>query len=136
MADEEKQDLPALATYFPPAARGLRARVVREYRMIEAARKHGWSWPDIAAAMGMAGKGKASAVSTCFSRVRMQVKAGDIDEVPDGPKSSKTQFSKPAAAPATTTKGGGIPPPPLPGGKVADRSINDGMDEIRKQFDN
>lgn len=136
MIDEERQDLPALAASFPPAARGLRARIIQEYRMIESARRHGWSWPDIAVAMAM--PGRASSISTSFCRVKALVKAGEL-EVPDGPKGFKaTQPSKPVTGSMTTAKSGsgGIPPPPLPGGKATVKSIDDGMAEIRKKFDN
>lgn len=111
--------------------RKIQSLVLTRITDIRAARRLGWGWADVAEALDL-GRDRARVLSEAARRVEKAIAAGRLT-IPAAIQERPART--PVAAQATTAKGG-IPPPPLPGGKAAIKSINDGMDEIRKQFDN
>ncbi len=86
------RDLETLAGTFPPGARGLRAIVLREFTLIKAARGKGWSWKDIAPALGLPAE-KEHGLAETFRRVRLAVEAGRLS--PEGPAATQEQKATP-----------------------------------------
>ena len=86
--------LEKLQREYPPGARGIGARVLREYRAITDARTHGWTWAEIAQEMGLETKAAPRALANAYARVTRKVEVGHL--VP--PKAAH----QPAARPGVT----------------------------------
>lgn len=128
---DEPKDLTTLTQTYPPASRGIRALVLREYEKIQTARRRSWTWPEIAEALGKAGQ--ARSVSTAFSRVKKHVLAGDLE--PEKSQTGKTATSRAAQTGKTATTTQAPPTPPLPGQSTVAPDQMSEMDRIRAQFD-
>jgi hypothetical protein len=98
---DEPKDLTALTQTYPDPSRGIRALVLREYEKIQAARRRGWTWPEIAAALGKTGQ--ARSVSTAFSRVKKRVLAGDLEPAKSQPGKAATTRAQTKATAVTDT---------------------------------
>lgn len=70
--------LEKLQREYPPGARGIGARVLREYRAITDARTHGWTWAEIAQEMGLETKSAPRALANAYARVTRKVEAGQL----------------------------------------------------------
>ena len=99
-----EEELTRLAQSYPDPARGLRALLLVRYQEIAASRSRRWEWPEIAAALGKPGLGKA--IASSFARLQRRVAAGEIVPPPAGkpvpapPRpspASKAGISAPAA---------------------------------------
>ena len=107
--EKEKNDDPltVLARSYPDPARGLRALLLARYQEITAARSRDWEWPEIAAALGKPGMGKA--VASSFARLQRRVAAGEIVPPPTGKPTISTSTARPC--PATKATGAGAVDP-------------------------
>ena len=74
---DETPDLTVLANSYPDPGRGMRALVLKEFEKIATARRRGWTWPEAAAGLGLAGRGRS--VATAFARVKRRIAAGDLE---------------------------------------------------------
>lgn len=74
---DETPDLTVLANSYPDPGRGMRALVLKEFEKIATARRRGWTWPEVAAGLGLAGRGRS--VATAFARVKRRITAGDLE---------------------------------------------------------
>ncbi|MHB8388301.1 MAG: hypothetical protein ACYDBH_01815 [Acidobacteriaceae bacterium] len=76
-----KAGLADLAQNYPPGSRGLGILVLREYAQITSARRHGWSWADIAQAMDLDAK-KAKPLAEAYRRVTQRIASGQLTAPP------------------------------------------------------
>ena len=91
--------LEKLQREYPPGSRGVGALVLREYGAIKEARRHGWTWAEIATEMGQSSAGAHRALANAFARITRRIEAGQL--VP--PKATSTP---PKMAPRQSTGGG------------------------------
>ena len=96
------KNLNDLTRMYPAPSRGLRAFVLREFFQIRAARRRGWTWPEIAALLEKPVPPRS--LATAFSRVARRVAAGDL-EPPATTQQAQARTAKAAAA--GQAKGGG-----------------------------
>ena len=90
--------LEKLQKEYPPGSRGVGALVLREHGAIKEARRHGWTWAEIATEMGQSSAGAPRALANAFARVTRRIDAGQL--VP--PKATSTS---PKMAPRQSTGG-------------------------------
>ena len=105
----DKTGLADLASHYPPGSRGLGILVLREYAQITSARRHGWSWADIAQAMDLDAQ-KAKPLAEAYRRVTQRIASGHLTAPPargvPAPRPSavtgeRLQRPPPGAAPKT-----------------------------------
>lgn len=77
----DKAKLADLAINYPPGSRGLGIWVLREYAQITSARRHGWSWADIAQAMDLDAQ-KAKPLAEAYRRVAQRIASGQLTAPP------------------------------------------------------
>lgn len=77
----DKAKLADLASHYPPGSRGLGTLILREYAQITAARRHGWSWADIAQAMDLDAQ-KAKPLAEAYRRVAQRIASGQLTAPP------------------------------------------------------
>lgn len=92
----DKAKLADLAINYPPGSRGLGTRVLREYAQITSARRHGWSWADIAQAMDLDAR-KAKPLAEAYRRVTQRIASGQRT----APPARGVPAPRPSAAEAT-----------------------------------
>ncbi len=107
----DKTRLADLASNYPPGSRGLGILVLREYAQITSARRHGWSWADIAQAMDLDAQ-KAKPLAEAYRRVTQRIASGQLTAPPargvPAPRPSAADLTRerlqrppPGAAPKT-----------------------------------
>ena len=96
--------LEKLQREYPPGSRGVGALVLREYRAIQEARSHGWTWAEIALEMGQSSHGAHRALANAFARITRRIDAGHLVP-PKAPVAARApQGSAPPAPPTQATQ--------------------------------